>query len=456
MTALVSDVEVRHALVRSAHPLLDRPDDYAHLLRRLGHRRFVLIGEASHGTHEFYRERARITRDLIRSHGVTAVVIEGDWPDAARVNRYVLGASDDPDARSALSGFRRFPAWMWRNRDVLAFVEWLRRHNDAQGDPERKVRFHGMDLYSLQASIAAVLEYLDRTDPAEAARARARYACIEDVEGGQGASAGDAGQRYGHAVAYRGKAPCEDEAVAQLRSLRARAAGYLARDGATAEDEQFYAEQNARLVQDAEEYYHQMYRADVSSWNLRDAHMTGTLDALLDHLERGGGPARIAVWAHNSHLGDARATGMGYRGEWNVGQLLRQRYGNDVALIGMTTSSGEVTAATHWGDDPQRKQVRPARPDSYEGLFHAVGLERCWLDLSVPDVRDALAFPRLERFIGVIYRPETELVSHYAEARIADQFDAVVHIDRTGPVVPLERSVRWDLGEPPETFPTGL
>ena len=455
MTVLTAEREIRAVLADAAHPLSDRPDDYVALLRRLGHRRLVLIGEASHGTHEFYRERIRITKELISSHGVTGVVVEGDWPDAARVDAYVLGRSADPDARRALGGFQRFPAWMWRNTDVAEFIEWLRRHNDRQRDPGRKVRFCGMDLYSLQTSIEAVLSYLDRVDPVEAARARRRYSCFDDAEGGP-AMPGDAGQRYGHAVAYAGKSPCEDEAVAQLVALRAKAGTYLSQDGWAAEDEQFYAEQNAQLVQDAEEYYHQMYRADVSSWNLRDAHMAETLDALLAHLERGGGPARLVVWAHNSHLGDARATGMGYRGEWNVGQLLRQRYGNDVALIGMTTSHGEVTASSAWGGDAQRKVVRPARADSYEGLFHAVGIERAWLDLSVPAVRDALAFPRLERFIGVIYRPETELVSHYAEARLPDQFDAVVHLDRTRALTALDRSARWDRGEPPETYPSGL
>ncbi|MGO8872996.1 MAG: erythromycin esterase family protein [Acidimicrobiales bacterium] len=441
-------VDPVRALTSVARPVTGVVEDYDGLLDLIGDRRLVLIGEASHGTHEFYRERARVTRRLIDELGFTVVAIEGDWPDAYRVNRYVMGMSADADADTALGGFRRFPTWMWRNRDVQGFVQWLRVRNDAQTHPAMKARFYGLDLYSLRTSIEAVITYLDEVDPVEAVRARDRYSCFDH--------AGAEGQAYGHSVVYQGAAPCENEVVAQLVELRRRSELYLRRDGWVAEDELFYAEQNARLVRDAEEYYHQMYRAEVSSWNLRDEHMAGTLAALIDHFERQSGTAKVVVWEHNSHVGDARATAMGRRGELNVGQLARQRYGGDTVLVGFTSFDGRVTAATDWGAPTERKRVRPARPDSYEALLHEVGLPQFWLATSEPAAQRALSSPRLERAIGVIYRPETELQSHYFEARLDQQFDAVVHMDRTRALEPLERTPLWDRGEPAETFPSGL
>ena len=432
----------------SAQAITGAVDDYESLLNLVGNRRLVLIGEASHGTHEFYRERARITRRLIDDLGFTAVAVEGDWPDAYRVNRYVMGMSSDATADGALGGFLRFPTWMWRNRDVLGFVQWLRARNDAQSHPAAKARFYGLDLYSLRTSIEAVIAYLDQVDPVEADRARSRYSCFDHV--------GAEGQAYGYALAYQQATPCESEVVAQLVELRRRAEAYLRRDGWVADDEQFYAEQNALLVRDAEEYYHQMYRAEVSSWNLRDQHMAATLDALIEHLDRQMGSAKIVVWEHNSHVGDARATAMGARGELNVGQLARQRYGGDVAIIGFSCFNGYVTAASAWGEPAERKLVRPARPDSYEALLHSVGMPQYWVDTTDAGVARALSFPRLERAIGVIYRPETELQSHYFEARMAQQFDAVIHADHTHALEPLERTALWDRGEPAETYPTGL
>jgi erythromycin esterase-like protein len=310
------------------------------------------------------------------------------------------------------------------------------------------VRFYGLDLYSLQASIEAVIEYLDRVDPAEAARARARYSCFDHV--------GREGQAYGYALAYERAIPCENEVVAQLLSLRNRAEAYLRRDGWVAEDELFFAEQNARVVRDAEEYYQQMYRADVSSWNLRDRHMAGTLDALVGHLEPRLGRAKVVVWEHNSHVGDARATEMSARGELNVGQLARQRYGNECVLVGLTTNDGTVTAATNWGGEAERKRVRPALPHSYEALLHGTGRPCFWVDTRDATAREAFRAPRLERAIGVIYRPETERRSHYFDARLGEQFDAVIHVDRTRALEPLERTSLWDRGEPPETYPTGV
>ncbi len=434
-------------LAAAGHPITGEANDYDALLEKVGDRRFVLIGEASHGTHEFYRERARITRRLIDERQFTAVAVEADWPDAYRANRYVLGMSDDPNADEALSDFRRFPAWMWRNRDVVEFTEWLRARNDAQSHPATKARFYGLDLYSLRASMEAVVAYLDRVDPTEARRARERYACFDHV--------GGEGQAYGYALAYQGALPCENEAVAQLIDLRRKADAYLRRDGWVAEDEYFFAEQNARLVRDAEEYYQQMYRAEVSSWNLRDRHMAGTLDALVEHLDSQLPRAKVVVWEHNSHVGDARATDMGARGELNVGQLARQRYGRECMLVGLTTFDGTVTAASDWGGPTERKRVRPSLAGSHEALLHETGLPRFWLDTAHPNVRDVLSRTRLERAIGVIYRPQTERGSHYFDARLAEQFDVVIHLDHTRALEPLERTSRWDDGEPPETYPTG-
>lgn len=434
------------------HPVTGEQDDYDELLELIGGRSVVLIGEASHGSHEFYAERARLTRRLIDEHGFTAVAVEADWPDAYRVNRYVMGQSPDPTADAALSDFRRFPAWMWRNRDVSDFVRWLRVHNAMRSHPSQRTGFYGLDLYSLRASMEAVIEYLDRVDPSEAGRARERYGCFDHV--------GAEGQAYGWALAHQAAVPCEHEVVAQLRSLHARSELYLRQDGWVAEDEQFHAEQNALVVHDAEQYYQQMYRAEVSSWNLRDQHMARTLDALVHHLEHQFGHAKVVVWAHNSHVGDARATSMSERGELNVGQLVRERWGDRSALIGMTTHEGWVTAASDWGGPMERKRVRTSLADSHEAVFHdvarATGVDRYWVATGDTAVHDALAAPRLERAVGVVYRPRTERDSHYLHARLADQFDAVVHVDRTSALEPLDPTSLWDRGEPAETYPTGV
>jgi erythromycin esterase-like protein len=442
------------ALAQAARPIDGGDDDFEELIGEISDRRVVLIGEATHGSHDFYCERARITRRLIEHHGFTVVAVEADWPDAYRVNRYVMGLSDDRSATDALSDFRRFPTWMWRNTDVVEFVDWMHEHNSRISDPMHMARFHGLDLYSLRTSIDAVVAYLDEIDPDEARRARERYSCFDHV--------GAEGQAYGFALAYEQAVPCESEVVAQLISLRRQAAEYARRDGWLAEDELFCAERNAVVVRDAEEYYQQMYLADVSSWNLRDRHMAATLDALLDHFDRRGGHTKAVVWAHNSHIGDARATGMSVRGELNVGQLARQRYGEgSVALIGLTTYDGEVTAAADWGRPARRRTVRPALADSYEHLLHEVVDERLaparfWLPMTDQAAAAVLAEPRLERAIGVVYRPQTERASHYFPARLDRQFDVVVHIDRTSALEPLDDIAAWDPLEPPETYPTGI
>lgn len=433
-----------------AHPLrAGEIADYDELMSFVGDARFVLLGEASHGTHEFYRERAQITKRLITEKGFSAVAVEADFPDAYRVNRYVRGESADQDATEALTGFKRFPQWMWRNADVLDFVGWLRTYNDDRRKGFPKVGFYGLDLYSLNTSIDAVLTYLEKIDPDGAARARQRYSCFDHF--------GEDTQMYGYATAFGLAESCENDVVAQLVELNRRASELALRDGRVARDDYFFAEQNARLVKNAEQYYRTMYRSDVSSWNLRDRHMMETLESLEQHLSINPSHAKVVVWEHNSHLGDARATEMGSRGEWNVGQLARQKYGRDSVLIGFTTNSGTVTAANNWGEPAERKRVRPALPGSVERLFHETGMDRFYLLMEAGRaVRTALREPLLERAIGVIYRPETERQSHYFRARVSDQFDAIIHIDETRAVEPLERSVGWETGEAAETFPTGV
>lgn len=435
-------------LEEALRPITGAVEDYDDLIESIGDRRVVLIGEASHGTHEFYRERARITQLLIERSGFSVVAVEGDWPDAYRVDRYVTGATDDANADEALSSFRRFPTWMWRNHEVVAFIEWLRDFNTAHADVVERAHFYGLDLYSLRASIEAVLAYLEKMDPEEAVRARERYSCFDHI--------GQDGQTYGYALAKGVQDPCEDEVVDQLIELRERGDVYLRRDGLAAQDELFSAERNALLVHNAEEYYRQMYRSGISSWNLRDRHMASTLEALVAHLEGRRGPAKVIVWAHNSHVGDARATAMGSRGELNVGQLVRQRYGDDAFLIGFSTYDGHVSAASNWGGPVERKRVRPARIDSHEALLHEASTPQYWLTTKDLAVDEQLSAIRLERAIGVIYRPETELQSHYFAADLVRQFDVVVHIDRTRALQPLETTSLWDRGEPPETYPSGL
>ena len=439
------------AVQRHAVPLARSADHDSALIDLLASARFALLGEASHGSDDFYRERAAITRRLILERGLDAVAVEADWPDAYRVDRYVRGLGDDAEGADALSDFKRFPAWMWRNSVVLEFIEWLREHNAGRA-PDKRVGFYGLDLYSLFTSIEAVLAYLDRTDPEAAQRARHRYACFERF-------AGDS-QAYGYAARFEIDASCEKAVVAQLRDMVARA-GAVSRGLADDDgDASFHAAQNARLVRNAEEYYRSMFSSRVSSWNLRDRHMAETLAELDSHLSRRRGrPARFAVWAHNSHLGDARATEMGESGELNLGQLVRERHGVAAALVGFSTYQGTVTAARDWDMPPETKQVRPGLEGSYEALFHRVDSARFRLILrGNAGLAEALAAPRLQRAIGVIYRPETERQSHYFHARLPRQFDALVHLDATRALVPLDRprDVPASAVEPPETYPSGV
>jgi len=445
------DAAAIRAVSAAARPLSGGPSDFDGLLELVGDARLVLLGEASHGTHDFYRVRAEITKRLIRERGFRAVAVEADWPDAYRVNRYVRGRPGDGDATEALGGFARFPQWMWRNADVLDLVGWLREYNDAQEEQAARIGFYGLDLYSLHASMHAVVDYLRLVDPEAADRAARRYACFDHF--------GADPQEYGYATTLGLEPSCEREVVSQLIELRRAAAEYARRDGRLAPDDLFFAEWNAQVVAAAEQYYRTMFQSHTASWNLRDRHMADTLAALVNFLETDGSPGRIVVWAHNSHQGDARATELGLRGEQNLGQFARERFGADAVLVGFTTYHGTVTAASDWGGAAERKRVRPALPGSYEALFHEAGIPQFYLDLrSGTGAGAALAAPRLERAIGVIYRPETERLSHYFEVRLPAQFDAVLHYDHTRAVEPLERTPLWERGEVelPETFPSAL
>lgn len=426
--------------------------DYEAVRRLIRNARFVLIGEATHGSEEFYRFRAGLTRQLIEQDGFSAVAVEGDWPDCYRVNRFVRGDERISTAEDALSDFKRFPAWMWRNEVVAEFVDWLRTHN--AGKPaEMRTGFYGLDLYSLYASIQAVITYLDEVDPPAARQARDYYACFD-----HGHKLARNPQQYGYSTVFGISESCERHAVDTLVSLRRKAAQYLAADGFDAAEDYFSADRNARTVVDAETYYRAMFRGRISSWNLRDRHMAETLDALTEHLDRQtGAPAKIVVWAHNSHVGDARATEMGTAGEFNIGQLVREAHGEAAFLLGFSTCSGEVTAASRWDGPAERKAVRRALPQSYEALFHDSGLPNFLLSLKGSEaLNQRLTLSRLQRAIGVLYLPETERQSHYFFSKLPEQFDAIIHFDRTHALRPLEPSAPWHKGEVFETYPSGF
>lgn len=416
-------------LIRSTAVRLDGADhDYDLLLESAAGCDFVLLGEATHGTREFYRIRADITRRLLEERHFDAVAVEADWPDAYRLNRYVRCEGGESSAVQAFGDFERFPTWMWRNTEVLRFIEWLHAFNAAR-PAAAAVGFYGLDIYSLYRSAEAVVAYLERVDQDQAAIARRQYAALDHVRDPQ---------QYGYEAAYGLRPDARQGAQRQLMQLLERGPEYLARDGRAAADAQFFAERNAAVVMSAEAYYRNMFAGRANTWNLRDEHMTQTLFALRDFLRGQGRQGRIVVWAHNSHLGDARATQMGEAGEWNVGQLVREAAGEAHAfLVGFTTYAGTVTAAYEWDGPAERRTVRPAREDSHEGLFHRTRLDRFYLPLRGPAAAK-LREPLLERAIGVLYRPDTELQSHYFQAQLPAQFDAVFHLDETEAVEPLD------------------
>jgi len=409
------------------------------LLDRIGDSKLVLLGEATHGSSEFYRLRATITRELILRKGFSFVAVEGDWPDCARADAFVRGVRPPTDVD--FSPFSRFPRWMWRNREVLDFWRWLREFNAAR--PARaRAGFHGLDVYSLFTSIAVVLAYLDDVDPTAARVARARYGTLTPWQRDPAA--------YGQAVLRGRYASSEEVVVRMLVELLERRLDYARRDG-----ERFFdAAQNARVVASAEQYYRAMYYGSAASWNLRDRHMFDTLGALPSLYGPG---AKGVVWAHNSHVGDARATEMSGRGELNVGELCRLHHARDAYIVGFGTDHGSVAAASEWGGPVERLRVRPAHELSYERLCHESGVPAFLLHLREPrrqSLRQELLSARLERAIGVIYRPESELVSHYFQASLPRQFDDYVWIDETRAIEPFD--VEAVLDADADTFPSGL
>ena len=440
-----TQVDISEIIKKNAQPLQRIPQDVAPVMPLIANKHFILLGEATHGTHEFYAARVEITKRLILQHGLTAIAIEGDWPSAYRVNEYVRCRGTDTNPNEALSNFQRFPLWMWRNQVVLDFIIWLREHNENL-PPEKRVGFYGLDMYSLFESVSAVLEYLDQVDPEAARDARTQYACLEHF---------GSGQHYGYGVILGKRPSCKDEVIRVLTELHRASMRYAKEGDLVSEDDQFQAEQNARLVKSAESYYRQMFDRQANTWNLRDAHMFETLQALHTFLsQRNQCDAKIAVWEHNSHLGDARATYMSERTQYNLGQLVRQAYTDDCALIGFTTYSGTVTAASEWDGPAYRKTVRPALPNSVENIFHNSGMQNFFVPM-VGDLAEVFSKSYLQRAIGVLYLPQTERASHYFDCRLANQFDAIFHFDETTALEPLDSGSEWIRGEE-ATYPFGV
>src|SRR4051812_33316011 len=418
-------------------PAIADHDAFGALFDRYADAKVVLLGEATHGTSEFYRARAAITRRLIERHGFTIVAVEADWPDAARIDAYVRHRAPEPRRDEA---FTRFPTWMWRNVEVRDLIHWMRTHNEAM-PPERRAEFRGLDVYSLGSSIEAVLSYLDKVDPEEAKEARGRYGCLSPWQSDPAL--------YGRAVLHGRKKPCDEALLSQLTDLLDGRLEYVGKDG----DGFFDAVQNARIAHAAEHYYRIMYHGSTESWNVRDRHMFDTLQRLLARRGDGG---KAIVWAHNSHIGNAAATAMGWQGEFNIGELCKTAYGDEAALIGFGTDRGTVAAADDWNEPMQVMRVLPSRADSYERVFGQTGIARSLTDLRDPrqsEISELLAKPRLERAIGVVYRPDTEIYSHYFEAVLPEQFDAYVWFEETRAVTPLPTVRPHGV---PETYPFGV
>ncbi len=439
--------EVIDLLNQHIYPFSGASSDYDPLMSYVGEASIVLLGEATHGTHEFYKTRAALTKRLITEKGFTHIAIEGDWPDAFRVNQYI-NQGTDATAVDALSDFKRFPSWMWRNSEMVTLIEWLHSYNSSQS-PHEKVGFYGLDLYSLHQSMTAIVKHLETIDPAAAQKARERYSCFDAFLDPQ---------EYGHFATLYPNESCRKEVIDQLVSLRREESDFYKSCALGARECELYIEQNALVVANAERYYRSMFEGyPAQSWNIRDQHMAETIDALLSFGAQVTSTPKIVVWAHNSHVGDARATQMARSGEINLGQLMRERYGSQVVSVGFSTYTGTVSAASQWSGIVERKFVRPALEGSYEALFHNLHTENFMLFMHANDeVTTLMERERLERAIGVIYLPYSERTSHYFTASLTKQFDVVIHHDTTHALKPLEISSEWTKGELPETYPFGV
>lgn len=432
------------------HPINNLSTDYDALLNHIGNASIVLLGEATHGTHEFYEARAQITKRLIEQKGFSVIAIEGDWPDTYRINRYINHQGDSKNSIDALADFKRFPAWMWRNQEVVSLIDWLYLHNKSKTINER-IDIYGLDVYSLHRSIEVIIEQLQKIDPAAAQAARERYQCFDTYANPQ---------EYGYMASLFPNASCRDQTIAQLIDLKKKSVDFFKYKNLNPEQEKFYLEQNAAVIKNAEEYYCSLFGRDqAASWNIRDQHMMATIHSIRAFKkETTNHEPKIIVWAHNSHIGDARATQMTSLGEINVGQLVKESFGPDAICVGFTTYSGTVSAASAWGAQVERKFVRPALDESIESFFHESAVKAFTIIPSEhPEIYDLLSEAYLQRAIGVIYLPASERQSHYFYTQLNHQFDAIIHFDHTNAVVPLDKNTKWEQGEDvPETFPFGV
>ncbi len=415
---------------------------YAALLEDIGDAQIVLLGEATHGTHEFYMLRAEISKKLIHEKHFNIIAIEGDWPDAYQINNYILGETQYKTANQALASFDKFPTWMWQNVPVTSFVEWLKSYN-AQIPEAQRIHFYGLDLYSLYKSIDTIITHLEKIDTAAAAQARHNYACLEQFRQDP--------TLYGYSV-FKPLKSCQEQVMAELNEM-GKKAWHLIKEKKLTENESFYLLQNARVVKNAEAYYRTLFFEEVNNWNLRDAHMMETVMEITRYYTTNKLHPKIIIWAHNSHIGNAAATQMASHGEFNIGQLVKEQFNKKAYSVGFTTYNGTVSAASDWHMPVERKIIRDALPKSYEHLFHQVGISPFLLLLSDKNI---VPSQLLERAIGVVYAPHTERQSHYFYASLAQQFDAVIHYDTTSAVEPLEKSSMWIEGEAPEAYPSGL
>jgi erythromycin esterase-like protein len=425
------------------------PKAYEHIAALIGDARLVLMGEATHGTAEFYQIRMQLSQYLIQHKGFQAIAIEGDWTSAYPIYAYLQGKGEVENPMQALNAFKRFPSWMWRNHLVPNFLRSLRQYNDQMNSPEKKVGFYGLDLYCLNESAQAVIAYLQAHHPEAAKNAIERYACFDHMHADS--------QMYSYLVEHRLKESCLKEVTEQLLELQ-HLIYHDIKVNLPERDEQFYAMQNARVVKNAEAYYRALFESHHVTWNIRDQHMADTLQNIIAHLETiSKKPTKVIVWAHNSHIGDARATEMSERQEINLGQLVRERFNTSSFLLGFSTAIGKVTAASHWDGPYAEKKVQAPIQGSYEYLFHQLKEKNFLLDLRDENqLMRLLASPQLQRAIGVIYRPETERMSHYFFSKLPHQFDALIHMDETHALIPLDKKDKLFQKELPETYPEGF